>query len=130
MRKCFKFEIANIDSISEPKDLRVLNNVLSSFSEEGADEIDTRELLSAFKFYTDPTTPTKELLKWCFIVFASEGTVQWTRKSGAFSLKRLGLPTVTQLLHNMADDMSTKRQMKRILNAAWEMLPENTMERA
>eukprot|EP00944_MAST-04C_sp_MAST-4C-sp1_P001501 g1501.t1 len=124
MRKCFKFEIANIDSISEPKDLRVLNNVLSSFSEEGADEIDTRELLSAFKFYTDPTTPTKELLKWCFIVFASEGTIQWTRKSGAFGLKRLGLPTVTQLLHNMADDMSTKRQMKRILNAAWEMLPD------
>eukprot|EP00942_MAST-04A_sp_MAST-4A-sp1_P005043 g5043.t1 len=124
MRQMYKFEIANIDSISEPKDLKILDNVLTSFSALGADEIDTRELLSAFKFYTDPTLPTKELLKWCFIVFGSEGTIQWTPKLGAFNLKKINLPTITQLLHNMAGDMSTKRQIKLLINDAFTKLPD------
>jgi len=124
MRQMYKFEIANIDSISEPKDLKLLDSVLTSFSALGADEIDTRELLSSFKFFTNPTLPTKELLKWCFIVFASEGTIQWTRKSGAFNLKKLNLPTITQLFHNMSGDMSTKRQMKLLVNKAFTGLPD------
>jgi len=124
MRQMYKFEIANIDSISEPKDLKILDNVLTSFSALGADEIDTRELLSAFKFYTDPTLPTKELLKWCFIVFGSEGTIQWTPKLGAFNLKKINLPTISQLLHNMAGDMSTKRQIKLLINDAFTKLPD------
>jgi hypothetical protein len=124
MRKCFNFEIANIDSISEPKDLRVLENVLVNFDRSGADTIDTRELISALRFYTHSRHPTRQLLEWCFVVFASEGTIQWTKKTGAFGLKRLSMPTVSILFENMADDMGTRRNMKELLRKGWKALPE------
>ena len=124
MRKCFNFEIANIESISEPVDLRLLNDVLTAFDRSRTDSIDTRELIAALRFYTHSKTTTRELLEWCFIVYGSEGTIQWTKKRGAFGLKRLAMGVVSDMLENMADDMGTRRNMKELLGVGWKALPE------